>query len=151
LLERFTSGWINVDSQMTIKQSAPFGSHSRKGLAAKAPPVVGNGSPRRRRSPTKQDKSGDGNQGSPSCWQSWKKAATVMMAPPVTGGVGRWRQGLSQKLGMAPPVIGGVIRRDEQNQKMAPVIGDGSNSHRRSQTKVVTSTTAPPVVGGDER
>jgi hypothetical protein len=43
LLERFTCGWINVDGQMTIKQSAPFGSHSRKGSAVTAPPVVGNG------------------------------------------------------------------------------------------------------------
>jgi hypothetical protein len=151
LLKRFTCGWINVDSQMTIKQSAPFGSHFRKGLAAKAPPVISNGSPSCWRSPAKQDKSNDGNQGSPSSWRSWKKAAMVTMAPPVVSKVGRWWRGLSQKSGTAPPVIGRVVCRDKQNQKMAPVIGNGSNSRRRSQTKAATSMTAPPVVGGDGR
>jgi hypothetical protein len=151
LLKRFTCGWINVDGQMTIKQSASFGSHSRKGLAAKDPPVVGDGSPSRWRSPTKQDKSNDGNQGSPSCWRSHKKAATVTTAPPVVGGVGQRRQGLSQKLEMDPLVIGRVICRDEQKQKMAPVVGDGSNRCRQSQMKAVASTTAPPVVGVDEQ
>jgi hypothetical protein len=136
---------------MTIKQSAPFGSHSCKSLAAKAPPVIGDGSPSRQRSPTKWDKSDDGNQDSPSCRRSRKKVATVTTAPPVVGGVGRQGRGLSQKLETAPPVVGGVICRDEQKQKMAPVIGNGSNRCRQSQTKVATSTTAPPVVGGDEQ
>jgi hypothetical protein len=136
---------------MTIKQSAPFGSQSRKGSAAKDPPVVGDSSRSRRRSPTKRDKSNDSNQGSPSCWRSQKKAATVRTAPPVVSGVGQQRQGLSQKLETAPPVIGGVVCRDEQKQKMAPVIGNGSNRRWRSQTKAATSTTAPPVVGRDKQ
>ncbi len=151
MLERFTCGWINVDGQMTINQSAPFGSHSCKGFAAKDPPVVGDGSPTCRRSPTKQDKSNDGNQGSPSHWRSQKKAATVTTASPVVGGVRQRWQGLSQKLEMAPPVVGRVICRDKQKQKTAPVVGDGSNRHWQSQTKALTSTTAPPVVGVDER
>jgi hypothetical protein len=151
LLVRFTCGWINVDGQMTIKQPAPFGLHSRKGLAAKDPPVVGDGSPSCWQSPTKQDKSNNGNQGSPSCRWSWKKAVMVTMAPPVVGGVGQQWQGLFQKLETAPPVVGGVVCRDKQKQKTAPVVGDGSNRRWRSQAKSATSTTAPPVVGGDER
>jgi hypothetical protein len=136
---------------MMIKQSAPFGSHSCKGLAAKAPPVVSNGSPSCWRSPTKRDKSNDGNQGSPSHRGNRKKAATVTTAPPVVGRVGRWRQGLSRKLETAPPVVGGVVRRDEQKQKTAPVVGNGSNNHRQSQTKAAMSRTAPPVVGRDKQ
>jgi hypothetical protein len=118
-----------------IKQSAPFGSHSRKGLVAKALPAVGDGSPSHRRSLTKRDKSNDGNQGSPSHRRSWKKVAMVTKAPPVVGEVGQRRRGLSQKLEMAPPVVGGAVCRDEQKQKTAPVVGNGSNRCRRSQTK----------------
>jgi hypothetical protein len=92
---------------MTIKQSAPFGLHSSKGLAATAPPVVSNGSPSCWWIPTKHDKSGDSNQlqrlpqssvaalpvlgrvrksnSSPSCWRSWKKAAMAATAPQVVG------------------------------------------------------------------
>ncbi len=136
---------------MTIKQSAPFGSHSCKCLAVKDPPVIGNSSPSCRQSPTKWDKSDDGNQGSPSDQQSRKKAATVTTAPTVVGGVVQWRQGLSQKLETAPPVIGRVVHRDKQKQKMAPVVGNGPKRCLRSQTKVARSTTAPPIVSRDEQ
>ena len=103
MLERFTCGLINVDGQMTIKQSAPFGSHSCKGLAAKNPPVVGDGSPSCWCSHllkwTKAVKAPPVvGEGSNSCQQSWTKAAMATIPPPVIGGDGRWWQWVPQSL-----------------------------------------------------
>jgi hypothetical protein len=161
---------------MTIKQSAPFGSHSRKGSAVTAPPVIGDCSRSCWWSSTKRDKSGDSNQlqrlpqlsaaappvlgrveksdGFPSCQQSWKKAATVTRAPPVVGNgsPSRWRsRRKAATVKRCPPVVGGVGQRQQwlpQLSAMAPPVVSGvRRKWQWLQRLPQLLATAPPVIG----
>jgi hypothetical protein len=109
-------------------------------------PVVGRVRQRRQRVPQLLVETDGGN---PKCILACTAMATVTTAPQLLVEL--------DNNGDGSPVIGdgspspwrSHLQRQAKAVTAPPVIGDGSNSCQQSQTKAATSTTAPPVDGGE--